>query len=149
MKRFWTIALASIMALVIAAGLVYAGFFYERQIGGTVTVVPVGEISVSPSTFTWGDVNRGDVITESITVTNLSDGPMEITADSTIEATLSGYSTTFTLCSVDWSGIDTTLAKSGDPGDSVTADVIFTIDDDAMAGAASFDFVVTGTTPTS
>jgi hypothetical protein len=148
-KRFWTIAFAVTIAVIVAALAAFAGYTYEQQNPGTVTVIPVGEISVSPSSLAFGEVHRGDEVVREITVTNTSDGPLDITADFTVDGELLGYGTSFTLCeSVEWSGISVTLPKSGDPGDSVTGNVTFRISPDALAGESTFNWSVYGKTPT-
>lgn len=136
--------IAVILVVLVFAGVVFASQLFTKNIGGTVNVVALGDISVSPMSLDFGDVNRGQTISREFTITNISDGDLNIYADDTIMATLGGYSTNFTLCSVDHSAIDGLLVKDA----SITDNITFTISSTALAGESTFTFTITGATLT-
>lgn len=120
-----------------ASGIALGGFLFQKQLTGTVTIVPSGDISVMAN-LAMGTLSTGDNVTRAVTVRNDSQSPVMVAAGNLLGSDSSIVAT------VTWPLIGQTIQ----PGDEATEDCTFTIADvQTQWDEVNVTWTVSGVTP--
>ena len=126
-KTKWIIIIA--VALAIAGGVVYAQATGLLSVPASTTVVTPANLTINPSTLTFGEIVQGQSVQKTAVITNIGDkptAPLQVLTDGIAE----GLTITHDL--------PETIAA----GQSVSVTFIETADSDATQGVCNYVIIV-------